>query len=283
MPDPKDPRKPLFPEEEDDLLSPEPDDDFNEPELPVVDESQEKIFTPPAERFPPVDPAAIEAELPEEPQPQRPRVLINLMTVLFSLGTIGLLVYFSLLWVDPYNALNPLPPYTPLPIIITTTPLPATVTPIPSATPIVPTEPATPTSEQALVPTIAPTFTPSAFPFTLWEFGVDYIGNQKDGGCAWSSIAGNVVDLDGVGIADFGVRIVAQEGTLNTTVTTGEETFFGSGGFEFKLADEPALAPYIVQLLDPDGNPVSEEYLVVTSDDCVQNVVVLNFVQNRAL
>ncbi len=293
MPDQNDPRKPLFPEDADDRFSLEPDDEGIEsesefaPSAPVADEPPEKIYTPPAERFPPVDPAALEPEPSTlAPAPHRPRILINLATVFFILGTFVALGYFALLWVNPSHPLNPLPPYTPLPIIITTTPLPSTVTPVPTlptVTSVPPTASWTPAPEQVIVPATSAPATPGEFPFALWEFGVEYIANQNDSGCDWSSIGGNLVDLDGIGIADYGVRIIAQEGTLNATVTTGEATFFGSGGFELKLGDVPTLEPYIVQLLDADGTPVSEEYLVVTSDECNQNVVVLNFVQNRPL
>lgn len=240
-------------------------------------DSADIVETPPEERFPPLDPVAQQPP-PAPPPPRRGRsCLINLLTVFFFLATLALLAYFSLLWVNPYHALNPLPPYTPLPIIITATPLPPTPTEPPTATPVPPTATFTPLPAAELPP--SPTYTPSAFTFTLAEPGVDYAAS--DNGCDWSSVAGTVTGLQGEGLEDYGVRIRSQEGDLNATVTTGEAAQIGPGGFELQVGESPSLAPYTVQLLDPAGEPVSEEYLIVTSDQCEQNVVLVSFVQNR--
>ena len=279
----KDPRKPLFPEDDESLPPLDEGDDEEadnaEAEAPPEPEPDEPVYTPPEKRFPPLDPSlmdTVQRDAVKLPPPKKSHLPHNLVTIFFTLATLALIAYFGLLWVDPYTSLNPLPPYTPLPVLITTTPLPPTASPIPSETPI------PPTMTELPVPVVAPpTFTPAPFPFTLDEFGVDYQANSRDSGCDWSSIAGSVTGLDGAGLDDYSVRIRAQDGPLNATVATGAEPEFGPGGFELKLGDAAQLAPYIVQLLDPDGAPVSEEYLVVTSDQCDQNVVLIHFVQNR--
>lgn len=272
-----DPRKPLFPDDDEESALPEPP---SPDESEIVDEG-EIVETPPEERFPPLNPAD---ETPDEappPSPRRPTWLYNLVAILFALATIGLLAYFSVLWVDPYHPLNPLPPYTPLPIIITATFQPATATPIPSLTPspVVMTPTFTPIPAAALPATM--TFTPAAFPFTLADAGIEYVANTNDSGCDWLGIAGTVVDLQGEGVVDYSIRVRSQEGELNATLATGGAPDIGPGGFELKLGDKPELAPFIVQLLGPDGSPVSEEYLVVTSDQCDQNLTVVHFAQNR--
>ena len=275
-----DTRKPLFPDDDEDPMLPEseaPAEDVVE-----VDYKGEIVETPPEERFPPLNPAVAAPEVVEA-SPRRHRTWpLNLITAFFALATLGLLAYFALLWAYPSHPLNPLPPYTPLPIIITATFQPVSVTPVPSATGTptpASTATFTPIPAAALPATL--TFTPAAFPFTLAESGVEYVANTNDDGCAWSGIAGNIVDLQGEGLADYSVRIRSQEGDLNATVATGAAATFGPGGFELKLDEQAALAAYIIQLLSPNGEPLSEEYLVVTSDQCDQNVAVVNFVQNR--
>jgi hypothetical protein len=286
-----DPRKPLFPDDDDEPVLPEeslpdePDADAaaTPDDSPEAMDDGEVVETPPEERFPPLNLADEPPPADDAPAPRRrPVWLLNLVTIFFALATIALLVYFGLLWSNPYHPLNPLPPYTPLPVIVTATFQPATATPIPSAT-----ESPTPATTATFTPIPADalpatmTFTPAAFPFTLADAGVDYAENGNDSGCAWASIAGNVVDLQGDGVVDYSVRIRSQEGDLNATVATGAAPDFGPGGYELQLGDQPELAPYVIQLLSPDGSPLSEEYLVVSSDQCDQNVAVVDFVQNR--
>ncbi len=273
----KDSRKPLFPEDDDSL--PPLEDLVEEDESPEADAAPEApaepVHTPPAERFPPLDPATF-AEQPEPdpelaPAPRRSHLGHNLLALIFALGTLGLIAYFALLWRDPSNPLNPLPPLTPLPQIITTTPLPPTATVPPSATPEIATQTFTPLPAAVISP--QPSFTPAAFPFTLVDTGVDY--RSSESGCDWSGITGTVTDLSGAPVLDYSVRIRDQDGPLNTTVSTGPE------GYSYQVAELAQLAPYIVQLLDSGGEPVSDEYLVVTSDQCEQNAAVVDFVQNR--
>jgi hypothetical protein len=263
-----DPRKPLFPPEDDADSSVEEQRAFAPPDAP-----QAKIYTPPAERFPPLDPAADEPE-PEAPPPPRRRILPNLMTLFFILATLAFAAYFALLWVNPYHPLNPLPPYTPLPVIITATPLPATATPIPTETPILPTVTQVP---QAASPVAV---NPSALPFALSADGPIYTAGPDD--CTTARIAGTVTDAQGAGVEDYGVQVTAQEGDFSATVATGSAPERGPGGFDIALPEPLAIAPYLVQLLDPTGTPLSETYLVVSSNTCAQAVLVVNFVPAEA-
>ena len=266
-----DSRPPLLPEEDD---FPE-ESQFSPKAANMLDDDGPIFETPPEERFPPVNP---QAHTPPPPPPRkRRRWLPNLLTVFFLLATTVLVGYIALLMANPYHELNPLPPYTPLPIIVSATPLPPTPTQAPTATDIPPTATFTPLPVATLSPD--QTNTPAAFTFTLGDPGVDYAPSAS--GCEWSGIAGTVTGLQGEGLDDYGVRIRSQQGDLNATVATGEAPDIGPGGFELQLGDTPELAPYTVQLLDAAGEPVSEEYLVVTSDICEQNVTLVSFVQNR--
>jgi hypothetical protein len=268
-------RGPLFPPEED--LIPEPE------EVESGDQPPAALVTPPAERFPPVNPNI--GTVGESPAPLRPRSTFvpNLVTILFVIATLGAIGLFAIIWLNPYTPLNPLAPPTPLPIIITTTPLPATATLAPSPGP---TASFTPLSPEELGITLeAPpppaTFTPALFPFTVAEPGVVYVPNANGEGCSWSSIAGSVTDLQGQPLNGYGIRI--QGNDRDETVFSGSALTFGPGGFELFLNGTPQAGEYTIQLLSPSGAPVSDEYPVSTLTNCEQNVAIVSFVQNRAL
>jgi hypothetical protein len=267
--------------------------------LPEADSALQAGDHPPAESVPPEPPlparpasAADERYPPLDPRPQKPprapapprrrTFWYNVGTVFFMLAACGLLGYYTLIALDPYTPLNPLPPFTPLPIIVTTTPLPptATIPPTPTITPTAPpTHTFTPLPAE-LLPT-RPTFTPAPFPFTISNEGVTYTRNRTPEGCDWLSIAGSVSGLGGEILNGYGVQITG-EGLEETVFTGGAESlFFSAGEFELRLGDTPAVAPYIVRLYSPEGAALSDEYLVVTSSECSQNVAVINFVQNR--
>ena len=249
-----------------------------EPNVPATEplvEPAPHVTTPPAARFPPLEPD-VHAPVPKPaPAPARKRRnwLYNLLTIFFVLATIAAIAYFGLLWRNPYHPLNPLPPFTPLPIIITTTPLPATETLVPTETEPAPTVTFTPIGVEVVLPTA-----PSAFPYTLAELDTEY--TQSASGCDWSAIAGSVLDAQGAGVNDLIVRVRGEESDFTGQALSGSAPDFDPGGFEIQLADAPQLAPFVVQLFSADGTPLSAEYLVVTSDQCEQNTVVVRFTQS---
>jgi len=280
-------RKPLFPVDE--AFAPPglyQEDDAgpaaeagDEPESPPpADEPDEPVEQVQESRFPPLAPEAPAREPQPRPAPPRRRrgCLYNLLTVFFLLASVSALAYFALLWTNPYHPLNPLPPFTPLPVIITATPLPPTATPVPTAT-----EPPTlaPTASFTPIPAaelIQPTSTPAAFPFALVELETDYTRHAS--GCDWSGIAGQVQGED---VTDLTVRVGSAEADFVAVV--GDAPDYGPGGFEAQLGDAPQLAPFTIQLLGPDETPLSPDYLVVTSDQCEQNVVLVTFVQTGTI
>jgi hypothetical protein len=265
-------RGPLFPPEE--MFVPEP---------PERDEQPAVVPTPLEERFPPVNPkVGVHREASAQPRP-RSTLLPNLVAIIFAIATVVAVALFALIWVNPYTPLNPLAPPTPLPIIITTTPLPSTATipasPGPTATfTLIPAEELGATPDVALP---AASFTPALFPFTLAEPGVVYVPNANGQGCDWSSIAGSVTDLQGQPLNSYGVRI--RSSNREDTVFSGSAITFGPGGFELFLNGTPLAGDFTVQLLSPNGAPVSEEYPVSTRTSCEQNVAIVSFVQNRPL
>ncbi len=238
------------------------------------------------DRYPPLKPPPVSSKsAPVRPRTRPRRVLwYNLGTLFFILTGCGVCGYYTAIALNPYMALNPFPPFTPVPLIITTTPLPPTATRIPSPTITLTTPPTltfTPLAAEAL-PT-RPTFTPAPFPFTIANTGVIYERNLTAEGCDWVSIAGSVRGLNGEILNGYGAQIVG-EGVDETVYTGGADSlFFEPGEFELRLGDTPGVEPYTVTLVSPDGEVLSESYTVVTSDQCSQNVAVVNFVQNRAV
>lgn len=210
-----------------------------------------------SERFPPLDPAPPEPPPPPPPaRSRRPNGLYNLITVLFLLGTVGLVVYAGMIMADPYTPLNPLPPFTPLPIIISATPLPPTITP-------------TPTPEPTATFTPIPSNTPLPEPPPFVLGGITYGPNENT--CDWSAIAGTVqaeTPLNG-----YTVRITGEGVDETLPLDAGAAT----GSFELVLGTTPLLAPYDVQIFQPGGLPGSEVVQVITSDQCDQNIVAVTF------
>lgn len=264
--------------------SPLPESNAGEPPPPEAP----PVSPPPvdsADRYPPLNPdARPQRRAGGGKRSRRSYFWYNVGTVFFTLGGCGLFGYFLLIALNPFTPLNPLPPFTPLPVIVTTTPLPPTPSITPSLTPtLIPS--ATPSFTPLpaeLLPT-RPTFTPAPFPFTISNQGVTYDRNRTAEGCDWVSIAGAVSGLGGEILNGYGVRIQG-EGIDETIYTGGASTLaFGAGEFELVLGDTPAIAPYLVSLYSPEGEILSDEYLVVTSDQCSQNVAQISFVQNRAV
>lgn len=277
-------RKPLF-----------PDDD---PALPPAEGDDHERFKPPAaanevpplpperdvmdledDRFPPIKPqAAKTAKSAAALARRRFRFWPNFLSVVFFLATIAAGVYVAILARDPYSPLNLFPPFTPVPIFITTTPLPPTLTPTLTLTP---TTTFTPISRDVLATQV--TWTPAPFPFTLVETGIAYSPNRNEQGCNWASIAGSVTGLQGEGLEGYRVQVVGDN--FNETVVTGSALAFGPGGYEMRVAGAPLVAEFAVQLLTPEGIPISEVVYVTTRDVCdeqtQENVSVVSFVQNR--
>lgn len=270
-----DPRGPLFPVEE--KAEPEVSSPLVTPADPPSQVTEPPPISPPAAAKPPgadhagrFPPLSIEphisttADSSAAPAPVRRRstCLPNLITIIFALGTVGIIALYSIIAVNPYTPLNPFPPFTPLPIILTATFLPPTATlpptpgPTPSFTPLAVEKPPTP-----------------AFRFTLAS--TLYAPNGNDQGCDWSSIAGTVTSRDGLALDGYSIHIVGED--LDQTVFTGTTLTFGSGGFELFLNGVPQEKPYMVQLLSPQGEVLSDLYPITTRAACDQNVVILTF------
>ena len=161
-----------------------------------------------------------------------------------------------------------------------------TMTITPTSSDFGPTMTTTPTSSG-----FGPTVTVTPPPFSTSSAGtlpfvqieeVAYTENfVNDAGCDWQGIAGVVVDMRGTPVAgDFYVRITTSGEVYRVPVTNN--SVFGQGGWEQKLADTPAFAQVSVQLTDVIGNPLSTSVSVTFPGTCEDNLAVVYFMQQRA-
>ena len=239
--------------------------------LPPMPPEPEKVYTPPEERFPPIpdknQPAPPEPKVQPAPKPGRIRRegnwRHNVVALIFAIATIALLIYFNIIWNDPYSALNPLAPPTPF-VFVTETP--GGFVAEPTAT--LPPQQATPRPLET-----------TGQPFNV--AGVIYAPNANVNGCDWSSIAGAVTGLQGEPLNGYRIQVIDAENpdALDVRVFSGSAATFGAGGFELPLGGTPAEGLYTIQLFSPAGAPLSDVYQVATRATCEENVAIVNFVQ----
>jgi hypothetical protein len=258
------------------------------PILPAADKATPRNTT---ERYPPVHDDAFQeakpAPAPLQHPGRKPRRhgdwRHNLIAVLFLLATLGLCGYFTVIWQNPYSALNPLAPPTDF-ILVTETPdqiavatyeagltltaIRPTPTPLPTVT--------SPPPVIALTPTTAPQVR-----FTLQSPGVSYRPNTNERDCNWASIRGTVSNINDQPIDGYRIRIIDanEPERLDVEAISGTAPDLGPGGYEQLLGSAPRDREYILQLYNRSGVPISEQFLIFTRDSCDENVAVANFVQ----
>lgn len=189
---------------------------------------------------------------------------------------------------------------TAVPTSVASTPAyPAPETPIvPSTTlfPDLPTLTSTPddtaTPEKpTLIPTITPAKPPGSTPTAIQNLLDVQIGSplgisnfaHPELGCQWMGVAGQVFDTDGTPLEELVIEFggtLAGEDVFGLTIS-GQTDAYGSGGYEFKLADSPVASKdsVWVRVYDFNGVPLSRDTYISTYDNCEQNLILLNFVQ----
>ena len=163
----------------------------------------------------------------------------------------------------------------------------ASATVLPSSTPTqIPTSTATFTPTYTYTPT--PTFTPTAVPYALQQLNPYYLANftHLEDGCGWMGVAGQVFNKEGkvqkeiVIKAGGSINGVAVIEDMVMPLTEPEiDLAYGPGGFEITLATEVAAtdAEAWIQLYNLTGDPLSERIYLVTYDDCLKNLILMNF------
>lgn len=234
----------------------------------------------------------------------RSDLIWNVLTILLLMGILlqlgGFLFFFS----NPYNALNPFPPPS-LPAVIvlpsrtptlaalpptwTLTPT-VTSTPTPSPTPPVP---VAATDAVEVTPGAAPlaidaTEQPSsryAFALTGEVKAIDATIFRPEHGCKWLGIAGQSFDIQGRPATGITVQVGGTLGRnyIDLISLSGTALWYGQAGYEVFLSETltPSNNSLWVRLLDQSGLPLSGKIYFSTSDDCLKNLVVVNFKQVR--
>jgi hypothetical protein len=230
-------------------------------------------------------------------------LLWNILTVLVLLGTLIVGMVLFVIFLKPQVGFNPFPP--PPEVMIPTISLP-TATPT-SRIVLPPTWTPEPTMEPSATPTLRPTATqiPTNTPVGLvtdtpaassgsnnpYGFVVKQ-GSPKstenifheDLGCSWMGVGGQVTSLNGspVYFITVGLGGTLQGQVFETLLTmTGTAEQYGSGGYEFKIADKPIASNNTlwVQLYDQSSLPLSDKIYFSTSDECSKALTLINFVQ----
>ena len=227
---------------------------------------------------------------------------VNLLTSVFILGSVLLLAYFGYTFANPYHAFNPLQPSAPAvenqpaaPREPTAEPLvetaPAAQADLPTLPPPTETPLPLPTSTPIPFPTATPVVintpvdTPTIEPvrkFTAQEGTPSYL--PYAGGCSGLYIAGNITDINHNPVILMTVRAVGSLGgkEIFIEVLSGSNTDYTLSGWEIKLSDSliASTGAITLSLYEQGGwEPISEEILVDTFNDCSRNLAVVNFVQ----
>ena len=176
--------------------------------------------------------------------------------------------------------LIPLPSKT----IIPSATLTATRAFTPTFTPSkIPTSTPTRTPTKTATPTKTPTPTP--YPYILQSGAPVYLANfgYPDAGCNWLGVAGQVFGASGKPLINtvVWVRGTIQNQAIEKVVLTGtsEGNKYGPGGYEAFLSGTAidTSGIFSIQILDLDGNILSDRIYFDTSSACTENLIILNF------
>ena len=230
----------------------------------------------------------------------------DFITIFVLLITICLGIYFTMIFINPKSALNPLQPFESQLVSSTITPIQLNPTWTATATVFVP---ATGTLAASLTP--PPTGTPASFlpgaesptptnnpsstatpktPFSVSSINSTksvFIPHLQDLGCNWQGVGGTVDDQNNSPIYGIVVRLAGTyDGkSVDIVVVSGISPEYGQSGFEFTLpfgtTPIPSKDKIYIQLLDQAGLPLSEKIFLDTSNDCDENLVLVRFKKNR--
>ncbi len=104
-------------------------------------------------------------------------------------------------------------------------------------------------------------------------------------GCAWLGVGGNVEDQTGAPILGLRVQVYGSfHGHVKAEMSiTGSVQRYGGAGYEIQLDDIPSYTYQTlwVQLYNQAGTAVSEKVFITTSENCDENLIIINFQQLR--
>jgi len=237
----------------------------------------------------------------------------NIVTILFLLLTILSVAFIALIYLNPGAPFNPFPPQAALPTptlfvipsatpteegeqlpptteptveqptvsVLTATEVVAGGTPVPEET----TEATPPGGETQATPASVATALPGTptlalFPFAIQDGTPEFTQNsEENGGCEFMGLVGQVFDLTGQPVD--GIAVVAKGENFETLYLTQFSTAYGPGSYQIELNTAPIEAEFEVQLWSVAGQALSDTYVVRTRETCEENLIFVNFVQNR--
>ncbi len=234
-------------------------------------------------------------------RPTRRDTVWNVLTVFVWLGMACAVMAFVSIYANPQTLparLRPVPPVPPTLVAVVQIPT-NTATLAPSSTPrpseVTPTRTSTPTQTVTLTPspTATETSTPgpsptatiySLYPFILrGEIKVISGSTFPDHDTCKLWVAGQADDLQGAPMQGITVMLGGHLGgrTLSQLSLTGTALQYGQAGYEFTVADQPLRSKQSawVALFDQAMMPLSGRIYFDTTEDCAQNLILVNFRQ----
>ncbi len=227
----------------------------------------------------------------------------NILAVILLILTLCVVAVVFTIYVNPDSAWNPFPPPTlfPSPAMPTATRT-LRITLEPSWTPTfgIPTQTSTPAptntplvtaTDVSLIPSDTPvvaTIEPADYDFVVKEGNPSYIngdGFHPELECNWVGVAGQVEGLNGEPLRNLFIRLGGSlEGqTFDLVTITGSAPIYGSGGYEFIIANRlvGTTGTLWIQLEDVQGLPMSGRIYFNTYAECERNLAVIYLVQVR--
>lgn len=223
------------------------------------------------------------------------RLILNLLTVVTLLATVIVSLGFIMTFINPYWGINPYPPPTlpptlgsPTPTVTPAVTLPPTWTMTPSGVPLA-TETPEPTDTPPPTDTPEPDMTETPVAVEM-QFALQ-VGSParmpnfvNDEGCNWMGMYGQVFDLDNSPILELSVHLVGDlEGLepIDLYALTGSAPDLGPGAYLFNIALEPIASEDAlwIQLEDGSGGALSDKIYIDTTDNCEENLIMVNFRQ----
>lgn len=245
------------------------------------------------------------------------RLLVNFLTIITLLATLGIGVAFAVVYINPQVSFNPFPPPTYPPMLNTPTAVPTleptadpqitatatveslateTSTPVPSTeTPTEVSQTETPTevgpteTPTEILPTETPTglpatvtLTPTPFPFGLQEGSIAATTSWFHG-CDWMGVGGHVLDIDNSPLTGYAIQLGGELDGVpqNMELLSGSASeILGPSGYIFDLANHPIASEETLwmQLVDASSElPLSEQIWLTTYDTCSKNFLLVNW------
>ncbi|MGV8025198.1 MAG: hypothetical protein AB2L18_01415 [Anaerolineaceae bacterium] len=137
-------------------------------------------------------------------------------------------------------------------------------------------------------PTKKPTATPTAVPYSIQAGTPVYTANfgYPNAGCNWLGVGGQIFDENGNPVINLVVWMRGSIGStpFETVVLSGtaEGDKYGPGGYEAVIHNTvlDTSGVFSIQVLDLNGNILSDQVFFDTYAQCDQNLILINFTKN---